>query len=308
LLPYWQVYRHDRTTGETVLVSIGVQQASANADCSQPSVSRDGRFVVFGSGATNLTTDDPGVGGGIFLRDLADGTTRRITDTLVTPPQPTPPGIAWIQAGTVTISANGTRVAYSIDRRFWYRGLTGTTGRISLYDVTSGATSGDVAVGLYPQLSTDGRYLGYLDASPGSPPGYTGDWGRGGWLDLQTGATASLTYDPLLAPGQILWSAGARFAAYRKRPAPLILPGDVDPGPFEPFLYDRLYDNAWLLPTGTALGPLDANDGPWSSRRACRRSCPVTPTVSLTSSPSISRRSSMPTRTDSTIAGNRRWA
>ncbi|MFI5077582.1 MAG: hypothetical protein ACHQRO_09585, partial [Vicinamibacteria bacterium] len=41
-----QIYRHDRVTGETRLVSRGVTQAAADGDCTSPSVSRDGRYVV----------------------------------------------------------------------------------------------------------------------------------------------------------------------------------------------------------------------------------------------------------------------
>jgi hypothetical protein len=51
-----QIYRHDIKTGKTVLVSTDDKGAAANSrDISPPSISADGRYVVFASTATNLS-------------------------------------------------------------------------------------------------------------------------------------------------------------------------------------------------------------------------------------------------------------
>jgi hypothetical protein len=253
-----QVYRHDRSTGETILVSVGYDRGPANAPCEYPDVSADGRFVVFTSRATNLTTDELGVGGGVFLADLATGELRRISPTIELPPQPPQPGGASDGAGPATISADGARVAFVIERHWFYRVLSGTSGRLFVYEAATG-TSREVSAGLSPQISSDGAQLGYLDAvlSPLYP--YAGWFGRGGWLGLGTGTFEDLVTDRSRAPSGIAWSPGGRFAAFTTRTEYIPLPNEPpESRPFEPYLVDRTLQGSWLLPTGTRLGPLDA--------------------------------------------------
>jgi hypothetical protein len=50
-----QVYRHDRFFGKTVLVSVDSNgTAAGNGDSDHPTISADGRIVVFESDARNL--------------------------------------------------------------------------------------------------------------------------------------------------------------------------------------------------------------------------------------------------------------
>jgi len=65
-----QVYRHDRINRETVLVSAGTTGPGNNAS-RDPSVSANGRFVVFSSFATDLVASDTnGVVMDVFVRDM----------------------------------------------------------------------------------------------------------------------------------------------------------------------------------------------------------------------------------------------
>jgi hypothetical protein len=137
-----QIYRHDRVTGETRLVSRGVTQAAADADCTSPAVSRDGRYVVFTSTATNLVAADPGTGGGVYLQDMERGVLIRLTEPLPVPEQPPPPGGASSMAGPASIDPSGTRVAYAVLRHSFYPLFFSTTGAPSATSTRRPASSG----------------------------------------------------------------------------------------------------------------------------------------------------------------------
>ena len=62
-----QVYWRDRNTGITRLVSVAPTGEHANGDCGEPSVSADGKTVVFESKATNLVSGDNNNVKDIFL-------------------------------------------------------------------------------------------------------------------------------------------------------------------------------------------------------------------------------------------------
>jgi Tol biopolymer transport system component len=61
--------------GVTERVSISAAGEPANADSYEPSLSGDGRFVVFSSSATNLVPGDTNGKSDVFVRDLKTGTT-----------------------------------------------------------------------------------------------------------------------------------------------------------------------------------------------------------------------------------------
>jgi Tol biopolymer transport system component len=99
------VYLHDRVTGVTRRMSISSKGKPADDDSTGPRVSGDGRFVVFESGATNLTP------GGeapteVYVRDRRLGKTRKLSV-----------GVGGAKAdglsGAVSISADGRFAAFT---------------------------------------------------------------------------------------------------------------------------------------------------------------------------------------------------
>src|SRR2546425_410496 len=50
------VFVYDRPTGETTRVSVASDGTEANGDSFAPAISRDGRYVVFSSSASNLVS------------------------------------------------------------------------------------------------------------------------------------------------------------------------------------------------------------------------------------------------------------
>lgn len=72
-----QIYRRDRTTGVTVLVSQSNGGAPGNAASLQAAISGNGQYVAFASDATNLVTGDTNGVRDVFLRDVTAATTIR---------------------------------------------------------------------------------------------------------------------------------------------------------------------------------------------------------------------------------------
>ncbi|MDP9386058.1 MAG: hypothetical protein M3P50_12690, partial [Actinomycetota bacterium] len=72
------VYLRDLVAGTTVLVSRGDGRDGdgGTEDSGAPAVSADGRLVAFQSDADELSPDDDDAVGGVFVRDVAAGTTR----------------------------------------------------------------------------------------------------------------------------------------------------------------------------------------------------------------------------------------
>jgi len=73
------VFVHDRETGKTELVSVSEPGALGDGESAIPSISADGRYVVFQSSASNLVTGDTNGVIDIFLRDREAATTRRLS-------------------------------------------------------------------------------------------------------------------------------------------------------------------------------------------------------------------------------------
>jgi len=73
------VFERDRQSGTITRVSLSDTEVAPNSGSTQSSVSSDGRYVAFTSDATNLVTGDTNHTKDVFLRDIAAGTTQRIS-------------------------------------------------------------------------------------------------------------------------------------------------------------------------------------------------------------------------------------
>jgi len=73
------VFLHDRRSGNTKRVSVDSAGLQANSDSDAPAISSDGRFVAFQSDATNLVAGDGNGASDVFVRDLQNGTTERVS-------------------------------------------------------------------------------------------------------------------------------------------------------------------------------------------------------------------------------------
>lgn len=71
---------YDRINGTTGLVSVGYfALAQGNSASGRPSISADGRYVAFESAADNVVPDDTNGAIDVFVRDMVDGVTTRVS-------------------------------------------------------------------------------------------------------------------------------------------------------------------------------------------------------------------------------------
>ncbi len=120
-----------------VLASISSSRAQANADCDQPAVSVDGRYVVFSSTATNLVSlpVPPGFPfRQIFLRDMILGTTVLVSAN-------TTGDYANQSCDNPDVSDDGRYVVFDSTATDLVSGHTGTVIDIFLRDLETGTTS-----------------------------------------------------------------------------------------------------------------------------------------------------------------------
>ena len=155
------VFIRDRTRGTTERVSLSDDGAQANSSgygSSDPSISADGRLVVFLSWASNLVPGDTNGWNDIFVRDRSAGTTRRVSVTR-----------GGLQANErsfqATISPNGRLVQFKSK-------ATNLVGRPQVYDAVWGDTFvRDLVAGTTEQISvpTTPAQPGRLHLSPLNP-------------------------------------------------------------------------------------------------------------------------------------------
>src|SRR5215212_2748712 len=162
------VFVHDRTTGATQRVNVNSSGTEANGQTYYAaSMSADGRYVAFLSGATNLVSGDTNGVVDLFVRDLQAGTTQRVSvDSSGTQANES-------SYGTPSISADGRYVAFSS----WASNLSANDTGISdvfVRDLQAGTTR-EMSVGpiwpsangssFAPSISADGRYVAFFSGA-----------------------------------------------------------------------------------------------------------------------------------------------
>ena len=174
-----RIFVHDRLTGETTAVSRRTNGPLANRESANPSISADGRFVVFESMADNLIDDDAGSCGpwcyNIFLHDRETGETTLVSRGLNGEPAndgSSDPGISadgrYVTfdsfAGNLTDSdtqrCDYLRV-YSCEDVFVYDRVTDQATLISRH--TNGAHGNSNSAD--PSISSDGRYIAFMSTA-----------------------------------------------------------------------------------------------------------------------------------------------
>ncbi|MEU3777350.1 hypothetical protein AB0F11_29930 [Streptomyces sp. NPDC032472] len=163
------VFVRDRQTGETTRASVDSNGRQGDGISQLPSISADGRYVAFSSGAKTLSLfPDNNRADDVFVHDQLTGRTDRISVG--------PDGNEGNSASrTATISADGRYVAFestasnlvagdtggSIDTDiFLYDRVTRTTTQVNLGPdgLSDGGTPGQER----PTLSADGRYIAFV--------------------------------------------------------------------------------------------------------------------------------------------------
>jgi hypothetical protein len=76
---FQDIFRHDRQTGQTVLVSQSSTGTQGNNNSFISAISADGNRIAFSSSATNLVNGDSNARTDIFVRDVTQGTTTLVS-------------------------------------------------------------------------------------------------------------------------------------------------------------------------------------------------------------------------------------
>lgn len=172
------VYVRDINSGITELISVTSGGSGGSAASFSPSISSDGRYVVFVSQATDLVAGlDDNLANDIFMRDRQAGTTVRISQTSVggvgnfgsVKPRISPDGRYIVFESSAT-NLEGTPDTNNSPDIFLWDQTAAVMERVSLT-----AAGGIPAAGSFsPGVSADGRYIVYHS---GAVDMVTGDLG-----------------------------------------------------------------------------------------------------------------------------------
>ncbi len=171
------VFVHDRGTGTNTLVSVATSGAQGDAMSRYADLSADGQIVAFQSFAGNLVADDTNGVGDIFVRDLAAGTTKRVS---VASDGSQSDDISEAAA----ISADGRYVAFfsqatnlvagdtnMVQDVFVHDRQTGVTERVNVSDGGGQANDASNSSGDEIGISGDGQYVIFPSLATNLVPG-----------------------------------------------------------------------------------------------------------------------------------------
>lgn len=125
--PFMDVYVRDRVAGTTEIASLSTSDTAGNASATYASISDDGRFVAFGSGAGNLIPEDNMGGFDTFIRDRQTGRLERVVSSTGTEPNDV--------TSSPVISPDGRYVqVHTLATNLGYQDQNGRPTDVYLYD------------------------------------------------------------------------------------------------------------------------------------------------------------------------------
>lgn len=159
---YRGVFLHDQINGTNVLVSMDTNGLGvADGWSFEPSISGDGRYVAFTSGADNLVAGDTNGAQDVFLRDTQTGTITFVSLNAAG----TGPGNA--ASYSPTISTDGRYVLFHSKAGDLVKGMSAGTENLFLRDLQLSTTRAITTAGFYPAAMTpDNRFVAYGRLSP----------------------------------------------------------------------------------------------------------------------------------------------
>jgi hypothetical protein len=238
------VYVRDALNGTTKRVSVDADGNQSDGSSSGPSISADGRFVAFSSHATNLVENDTNQHSDVFVRDVLNENTTRISVN-------SNGGQVNSHNSSASISADGRYVAFQSDARrlvpdklfnqddVFLRDIqAGTTTRVSVN--TEGADSNHHSYGA--SISDNGRYVAFVSEASNLVEGDTNGDSDVFVRDTVSGITTRVSVNTQGAEADRdssspTISADGRYVAYASDATNLVQ-GDSDTST-DVFLHDR---------------------------------------------------------------------
>jgi uncharacterized repeat protein (TIGR01451 family) len=274
------VFRHDRDTGETILISVSSGGEQGNASSHGPAISADGRFVVFHANSS-LAPEDTNQSTDVYLRDVQASITTLVSIGF--------DGSAGNNTSFLQdISGDGRFVAFVSDAtnlipndvvdnqpNVYVRDLV--AGVTELASVGSDGTRANVGFFGRPSISADGRFVAF-STFDSLVPEDTRQFSLDIYLrDRQAGTTELISVNSYEVPGNgrsegPSVSADGRFVAFQSDSSNIAFP-DEPAGGFFPdediFVRDRQTGVTYRVSESSAgaegnarsLGPSISADG-----------------------------------------------
>ena len=223
------VFLRDTRTGRTIRVSVSSAGQQGNAASFNPSISEDGRYIVYDSFANNLVRGDLNRQGDVFLYDAEKRTTTRIGRSVDGKEIDG-------QSGFAVISGDGNTIAFESGASNLIAGGTGGVTQIWAYDRTKdtlelvsktflnergGGGSGNIS------MSRDGRFIAFSSQASNLVPHDVNLAEDVFVRDRQTGITRRVSVNSLggesnAASTEPTISADGRFVAFESRATTLL--------------------------------------------------------------------------------------
>ena len=161
----WDVFVHDRQTGQTTRASVASDGSQANGDSLEPSISADGRFVAFYSRASNLVSEDTNGTWDVFVHDRQTGETTRVSLA-------SDGSEGNDSSEDASISADGSLIAFTSKASNLVSGDTNGLWDVFVHDRQTGQTTrasvasdGSQGFDTFPSISSisaDGRFIAFV--------------------------------------------------------------------------------------------------------------------------------------------------
>lgn len=231
------IFVKDTQTGDLQRISADAAGIGGNGDSVQASISADGRFVAFSSGASNLVPDDTNGKPDVFVKDRQSGSITRAS----TGPAGEAAGDASGYQG-LAISADGRFVAFESSAANLVPGDSNAKRDIYVKDTTTGAVvraSLDAAGGEGLEdsygsvaISADARWVAFRSDAPNLVPGDTNLKADVFVKDMRNGAITRVSTDSAGAQGKgesdsVSISANGRWLVFDSL-SPNLIPGDTN--------------------------------------------------------------------------------
>ena len=189
------IFLRDTSDNTTIRVSVATDGTQGEWHSTNPSISADGRYVAFDTGANNLVPNDTNGGTDIFVRDTQTNVT--VIASLDNNGNVANLASSWLPA----ISADGRYVAFASDgilvngdsnfaTDIYVRDLQSNT--THLISVASDGTQAN-STSDSPAISADGRYVAFQSSATNLVPGDTNGVNDIFLRDRQTNTTTRIS-------------------------------------------------------------------------------------------------------------------
>ena len=240
----WDVFVHNRQTGETERASVDSSGHEADSCSYSPSISADGRLVAFYSHAGNLVPGDGNRTYDVFVHDREIGRTERMSVSSSGDEGYHPSQTASISAdgrlvafgsGAANLAPGGANRACDVFVRDREADVT-ERASVSPSDARANAFNGE------PSISADGRLVAFLSDAPDLVPGDANGERDVFVCDRRTGSTEMVSVSSSGDQGDgrssfASISGDGRFVAFHSNAANLV-PCDGN-GTYDVFVHDR---------------------------------------------------------------------